>query len=147
MPRNSASTGRLLTQYGDYLAGLLRGQFRRLDLHPPAGAEDLAAYLPATLELVFAAMLLAIVIGIPAGCWRRSLRDRWPDYVSRVVALGAISMPRFFLGLVLQLGLRCGWAGCRWAGASAHRGPAGAGHRPSHHRCADRPRSGPSPSR
>ena len=57
------------------------------------------------------AMTLAMLVGIPAGLWAAAQRDRWPDYLSRVVALGAISMPRFFLGLVLQLvfAMAMGW--------------------------------------
>jgi len=93
----------LLVQYGDYLAGLAKGNFGVSIYTRRPVSEDLAAYLPATLELVFAAMLLAIVIGIPAGLAAAVWRDRWPDYLSRVVALGSISMPRFFLGLLLQL--------------------------------------------
>ena len=93
----------LLVQYGDYLAGLLKGNFGVSIYTRRPVSEDLAAYLPATLELVFAAMLLAIAIGIPAGLAAAVWRDRWPDYLSRVVALGSISMPRFFLGLLLQL--------------------------------------------
>jgi peptide/nickel transport system permease protein len=73
--------------------------------------EDLAAYLPATLELVFAAMALAMMVGIPLGLWAGVRRDAWPDVVSRTLALGAISMPRFFLGLLLQLAfaMALGW--------------------------------------
>jgi peptide/nickel transport system permease protein len=37
-------------------------------------------------------------------------RDRWPDFLSRAVSLGAISMPRFFLGLLFQLGFAM-WLG------------------------------------
>src|SRR6185369_12414171 len=58
-----------------------------------------------TVELVVAAMLLAVLLGVPAGVLSAVYRDRWPDYLSRVLALGAISMPRFFLGLLLQLAL------------------------------------------
>jgi peptide/nickel transport system permease protein len=72
--------------------------------------EDLKAYLPATIELVVAAMLLAIAFGIPAGLVAAVHRDRWPDYLSRVLSLGAISMPRFFLGLLLQIGFAM-WLG------------------------------------
>lgn len=90
-------------QYWTYLKGLLQGDFGVSIFTRRPVIEDLRAYTPATLELVFAAMALAILIGIPAGLLAAVYRDRWPDYVSRVVALGAISMPRFFLGLVLQL--------------------------------------------
>lgn len=93
----------LIVQYGAYLSGLMRGDFGVSIYTRRPVMEDLRAYLPATLELVFAAMFLAIVLGIPAGLAAAAWRDKWPDYLSRVVALGSISMPRFFLGLLLQL--------------------------------------------
>lgn len=90
-------------QYSSYLAGLLQGDFgTSIFTHRPV-AQDLAAYLPATLELVLAALLLAIVIGIPAGLMAAVWRNRWPDYLSNILSVAAISMPRFFLGLLLQL--------------------------------------------
>ena len=100
----------LIAQYGSYLGGLLRGDFGVSIFTRRPVSEDLIAYLPATLELVFAAMTIAVVIGVPAGLLAAVNRDRWPDYLSRVVALGAISMPRFFLGLLLQLGFAM-WLG------------------------------------
>lgn len=93
----------LIVQYWHYATGLLTGDFGvSIFTRRPVGA-DLATYLPATLELVFAAMALAIVVGIPTGLAAAVWRNRWPDYTSRVAALAAISMPRFFLGLLLQL--------------------------------------------
>ncbi len=92
-------------QYWTYLTGLLHGDFGVSIFTRRPVAEDLRAYLPATLELVVAAMLLAVLVGVPAGLAAAVWRDRWPDYLSRVIALGSISMPRFFLGLLLQLGL------------------------------------------
>lgn len=100
----------LIEQYWRYATGLLRGDWGVSIYTRRPVAEDLAIYLPATLELVFAAMLLAVAIGIPAGLMAAVYRDRWPDYVSRVASLGAISMPRFFLGLLLQLGFAM-WLG------------------------------------
>jgi peptide/nickel transport system permease protein len=101
----------LLTQYFDYLGNLLRGDFGMSLYTRRPVVEDLAAYLPATLELVFAAMALAMLVGIPLGLWAGVRRDAWPDVVSRTLALGAISMPRFFLGLLLQLAfaMALGW--------------------------------------
>lgn len=93
----------LPVQYWNYATGLLRGDFGQSILSRRPVSEDLKAFLPATLELVFAAMILAVAIGIPAGLMAAVYRDRWPDYVSRTLSLGAISMPRFFLGLLLQL--------------------------------------------
>jgi peptide/nickel transport system permease protein len=93
----------LLVQYWTYLTGLLQGDFGTSIFTRRPVAQDLATYLPATLELVLAALLLAIVIGIPAGLMAAVWRNRWPDYLSNVLSVAAISMPRFFLGLLLQL--------------------------------------------
>jgi peptide/nickel transport system permease protein len=100
----------VLTQYYDYATGLLRGNWGRSIYSRRPVADDLAAYLPATIELVVAAMVLAVGIGIPAGLLAATYRDGWPDLMLRSVSLGAISMPRFFLGLLLQLGLAM-WLG------------------------------------
>jgi peptide/nickel transport system permease protein len=94
----------LWEQYWRYLAGLAQGDFGRSIFSRRAVADDLRAYLPATLELVCAAMLLAVAVGIPSGLAAAVWRNRWPDVLGRVAALAAISMPRFFLGLLLQLG-------------------------------------------
>jgi peptide/nickel transport system permease protein len=98
-------------QYWNYVSGLVQGNWGQSILTRRPVLDDLRAYLPATLELVFAAMFLAIAIGIPLGMAAAVYRDRWPDYVLRVVSLGSISMPRFFLGLLLQLGfaMSLGW--------------------------------------
>jgi peptide/nickel transport system permease protein len=91
-------------QYWTYVTGLAQGDLgTSLATRRPV-AVDIAAYLPATLELVLAAMLIAVVVGIPLGLVTAVWRNRWPDYLSQVLAIGAISMPRFFLGLLLQLG-------------------------------------------
>lgn len=90
-------------QYFHYVGGLLQGDLGTSLLTRRPVAADIAAYLPATLELVVAAMLIAIVLGIPLGLATAVWRNRWPDYLSQVGAIGAISMPRFFLGLLLQL--------------------------------------------
>ncbi|HVW57872.1 MAG TPA: ABC transporter permease [Rhizobiaceae bacterium] len=90
-------------QYIQYVSGLAHGDLGRSLLTRRPVALDIAAYLPATLELVIAAMLIAVVIGIPLGLLTATWRNRWPDYLSQVLAIGAISMPRFFLGLLMQL--------------------------------------------
>lgn len=93
----------LLVQYVNYAKGLASGDWGRSIQSRQPVLTELGAYLPATLELVIAAMIVAIVIGIPAGLISAVYRDRWPDIASRAISLGAISIPRFFLGLLLQL--------------------------------------------
>lgn len=101
----------LPVRYWRYVTGLVRGDWGQSVLTRRPVWEDLRVYLPATLELVIAAMLLAVGIGIPAGLLSAVYADRWPDYLSRTLSLGAISMPRFFLGLLLQLAfaMELGW--------------------------------------
>lgn len=90
-------------QYWRYLSGLLHGDWgRSLQTRGPVW-EDLQVYLPATLELVVAAMVLAVLLGIALGLLSAVKRNGWVDYLVRLVSLGSISMPRFFLGLLLQL--------------------------------------------
>lgn len=91
------------TQYANFVAGLVQGDLGTSLLTRRPVAADIAAYLPATLELVFAAMFIAVIVGIPLGLVTAVWRNRWPDYLSQILAIGAISMPRFFLGLLLQL--------------------------------------------
>jgi peptide/nickel transport system permease protein len=93
----------LPVRYWNYVTGLVQGDWGQSVLTRRPVWDDLKIYLPATLELVIAALALAVVVGIPAGLMSAVYANRWPDYVSRVLSLGAISMPRFFLGLILQL--------------------------------------------
>ncbi len=99
-------------QYWRYLSGLLQGDWgRSLQTRGPV-LEDLKVYLPATLELVIAAMLVAVVAGILLGLLAAVRRNGWIDYLVRLASLASISMPRFFLGLLLQLvfAMWLGWA-------------------------------------
>jgi peptide/nickel transport system permease protein len=100
----------LPAQYWRYATGLLHGDWGMSIYSRRPVLQDLQAYLPATLELVLAAMLLAVGLGIPLGMLAAVYRDHWPDVLSSVVSLGAISMPRFFLGLLFQLGFAM-WLG------------------------------------
>lgn len=100
----------LPAQYLAYARGLAVGDWGRSIQSRQPVLDDLRAFVPATLELVIAAMLVAIVIGVPTGLLAAVYRDRWPDTVSRALSLGAISIPRFFLGLLLQLALAM-WLG------------------------------------
>jgi peptide/nickel transport system permease protein len=93
----------LPVQYLNYMKGILKGDLgRSLNTRRPV-ATDLRRYFPATLELTIVSTFLGVVIGIPMAMAAAVFRDRWPDQVSRVFALSSISMPIFWLGMVLQL--------------------------------------------
>lgn len=93
----------LYVQYLRYVRALLRGDLGvSVKTHQPI-LRDLKTYLPATLELVLFGMLMAITIGIPLGVLSGAKRNGLLDHSSRLVAIAGVSMPTFWLGLLLQL--------------------------------------------
>jgi peptide/nickel transport system permease protein len=98
-------------QYVTYLGDLVRGDFGDSILTRRSVGEDLRDRFPATFELVFGAMLLAVAVGVPLGIIAAVNQNRWPDQLSRLFAIGSVSIPQFWFGLVLQLFLasRLGW--------------------------------------
>ena len=98
-------------QYVIYATGILHGDLGKSIRTRRSVADDLADSFPATLELSFAALLISIVLGVPAGVWSAVSRGRLPDYVVRVLSLAGGSLPVFWLGLIV-IGLfyyQLGW--------------------------------------
>ncbi len=90
-------------QYGRFLAALLRGDLgTSLQTHRPVLGEILT-FLPATLQLTVAAMIFAIVIGVTLGTVAAVRAHTWVDTLTSVLALGGVSIPAFWLGLILLL--------------------------------------------
>jgi peptide/nickel transport system permease protein len=67
----------------------------------PVGAE-LGKFVPATIELSFAAMVFAIGVGIPLGILAAIRQNRWQDHISRFLSLIGTAMPVFWLGLLVS---------------------------------------------
>lgn len=96
-------------QYASYMAGLLRGDLgRSLHFDRPVTALLLEHY-PATLELAFAAMAVALLVALPLGILAALHRDRALDHVSRFFSLLGVSIPNFWLGPVLILVFAIQW--------------------------------------
>jgi peptide/nickel transport system permease protein len=90
-------------QYLRYMNGLMRGDLgNSIKTHQPI-TTDLKIFLPATLELVLFGMLLAILIGIPLGVLSGANKGTLLDHLTRLVSVAGVSMPTFWLGLLLQL--------------------------------------------
>jgi len=98
-------------QYRIYVTTLLHGDLGiSLRTRRPV-ADDLHDFFPATFELSLTALILSILIGIPAGVVSATARNRLPDHVVRIVSLIGGSVPIFWLGLIL-IGFfygRLGW--------------------------------------
>ncbi len=64
-------------------------------------ASLLGEYLPRTMLLVGAAILLAVAVAVPMGLWQGMRRNRWDDHVMTGTMMALYSMPSFFLGIIL----------------------------------------------
>ncbi|MDX9897086.1 MAG: ABC transporter permease [Desulfofustis sp.] len=91
----------LVVQYLSFAGGLLRGDLGvSIRNHRPVTA-DLADFFPATLELTLASMTLCLLVGIPLGIIAALRRNRITDHLIRVFSVFGVSMPVFWLGLML----------------------------------------------
>ncbi len=91
----------IFSQYMSYLSDLLRGDFGKSRVYQQNALEPLLDRLPNTLTLAVAAMAIALTVGITAGVvsalWPGSILDR----ISMFVAVLGVSLPSFWLGLML----------------------------------------------
>jgi peptide/nickel transport system permease protein len=90
-------------QYATYLLGLLRGDLGFSIRNQRPVVEDLQDFFPATLELSLVSMLLCVSVGLPLGIISAVRRNRPIDHASRVFSVFGVSMPVFWLGLMLLL--------------------------------------------
>ncbi|HEX7125537.1 MAG TPA: ABC transporter permease [Thermodesulfobacteriota bacterium] len=91
----------LLVQYGDYVRGLLRGDLGTSIRNGRPVAEDLAARYPLTILLAVASLLVAVTLGLGLGVAAAVKRERALDAVATALAVVGMSMPPFWLGLLL----------------------------------------------
>ena len=90
----------LPVQYLLYLEHLTQGDLGQSEQSHRSVRDDLAEYVPATAELAVTSILIAYVLGITLGVISAVRRNTVTDQVLRVVSLGGISMPTFWLALV-----------------------------------------------
>ena len=88
-------------QYGIYLKNILQGDLGNSLRNGAPVVSEIGVRLPATLELAMAAMLIASVLGIAAGVVSAARQYSVFDYGSMFMALVGVSMPIFWLGLML----------------------------------------------
>ena len=93
----------LPVQFVSYVGHVLEGDFGTSFRTKRPILEDLKVFVPATLELVILSMMLAVTIGIPVGVIGAAYRGTAIDQVSRVVSIAGVSIPSFWLALILQL--------------------------------------------
>ncbi len=101
----------IVVQYGRFLSRALRGDFGRSFTQRRPVSALIGEQFPRTLELAAASLLIGIVLGFALGIVAAAYHKTWLDTVSTGAALLGISVPQFFLGLVLILifSYRLGW--------------------------------------
>lgn len=93
----------LPVQYLRFVSGLMRGDLgTSIRNHRPV-THDLKDFFPATLELTLASIAICLVVGIPLGIISAVKRSRLIDHVTRIFSVFGVSMPVFWLGLMLLL--------------------------------------------
>ena len=93
----------LLVQYGRWIGGMLTGNWGNSLLFREPIGPLIAGKALASAVIVVLAMTIALALAIPLGVWAARHRDRWQDTSASSAALLGLSMPDFFIGIMLIL--------------------------------------------
>lgn len=109
-------------QFAAFVSNLAQGDLGRSTRTNRLVTEDLAQFFPNTLELAFGAIIVALLIGIPAGVLSAVKRNSWVDALVTFIALLGVSMPVFWFGLlaILFFSVELGWFPVAGRGTFSH---------------------------
>jgi peptide/nickel transport system permease protein len=93
----------IIVQYAIWLGKLLQGDWGTSYLTSRSVLDEVLIRLPITVELIVLAMGVALLIALPAGIIAALRQNTWADYTAMTSALVGISIPDFFLGVLLLL--------------------------------------------
>jgi len=98
-------------QFVNYVVRIVHGDLGKSLRTHSSVADELKIFVPATVELVLLATVIAFIIGIPLGLYSARYKNSLIDHFSRFFAIGAVSLPGFWVALGLQLIFYChlGW--------------------------------------
>ena len=101
----------ILKQYGRFVGNALRGDLGTSIRSRRAVATEIGENVGSTAQLALASMAVAVAIGVPLGLTAALFRSSWFDAGSMIVALLGVSMPSFWLGLlmIVTFSLHLGW--------------------------------------
>ena len=97
-------------QYVDWIRQMAVGDLGKSYRYDLPALEIIKPLVPVTLELAVLSLIISVLLGVPAGVISAVRQDTGLDYVLRVVSLAGLSMPSFWLGMVIILGL-VSWIG------------------------------------
>jgi len=90
-------------QYIHFLGNLVRGDLGKSMITASPIRHEIGHALPYTLELTVLAIIIGTLLGIPTGVYTAIRRNRLADYIGRVLSLTGLSVPAFYLGILLIL--------------------------------------------
>jgi len=93
----------IIVQYFIWLGKLVQGNWGTSILSGRPVLEDVLVRLPVTLELIVLSMGVALAIAVPAGIIGALRQNTWADYTATSVAMIGVSIPEFFIGVLLLL--------------------------------------------
>jgi len=101
----------IVVQYRIWLGNVLRGNFGESLRSRIPVSDLLASKLPVTIELAVCSMLVALLLGLPAGIISATRKGTPLDFTANLIALSGLSVPHFWLGimLILLFAVRLGW--------------------------------------
>ncbi|WP_073293692.1 ABC transporter permease [Parolsenella massiliensis] len=101
----------MLQQYIDYFLGIFQGDFGYSYSYSSSVMPLIMGKIPATLSITLTGLVLALLVGVPIGVESAVKQNTAFDYIFMVLALVGVSMPIFWLGLmlVLQFSVTLGW--------------------------------------
>ena len=100
----------LWVQYVEWMRHMATGDLGKSYRYDLPAWEIIRPLLPVTIELATLSMIVAVLLGVPTGVISAVRQDSTLDYVLRVVSLAGLSMPSFWLGMVIILAL-VAWIG------------------------------------
>jgi peptide/nickel transport system permease protein len=95
----------IAAQYGDWVAGAVRGDFGQSYVQRRPVADILRERFPRSMELAILTLLLAVIWAIPLGVVSAVRQNGIVDYLARLVSLSGLSLPLFFTGALILYGL------------------------------------------
>lgn len=109
-------------QYLNYWKGVLHGNLGTSIRYGQAVNQLIAKRYPYTLQLTAAALLVAVLLSVPAGVRSARKRNRWQDRWISVISLFGLSFPNFALGpiLILLFAIKLGWLPVSGSGSIAN---------------------------
>src|ERR1700675_1938451 len=112
----------LWVQYGQFMSSLARGDLGHSFYYRTPVLELYMSRLPHSLVLALAAMAFSLIVGIPTGIIAAVRVNQWWDSAGKIFALLGLSLPSFWVGLLLILffSVYLGWLPSSGSGTAAH---------------------------